>query len=185
MEIHIVCGVQISSDQLLCKLCMREQDRSVVQSDCFKKQKVAAAKMVNVTDELFPPIHIGANVTLAVSPVDRSPLDFQNIFGVVMAIENGVYQIGTKHGLIKGWFSRTDINLSGTQVAVNINDVPSDILLSVRQASSKQSRAGGQGYKKCNCKASKIQCRTKRCLCVKSNVLCNSKCHMSGSCCNK
>ena len=42
--------------------------------------------------------------------------------------------------------------------------------------------AGSQGYTRCICKAG---CKTNRCACKKSNILCNSKCHSTKNCENK
>ena len=44
--------------------------------------------------------------------------------------------------------------------AILLNDVPSDTFFSLKEAVSKQSVSSGQGYKKCNCKAAKNQCKT-------------------------
>jgi len=42
--------------------------------------------------------------------------------------------------------------------------------------------AGSQGYTRCICEAG---CKTNRCACKKSNVLCNLKCHSTTNCENK
>ena len=49
----------------------------------------------------------------------------------VSQLENDVYRVGTKEGLIKGWFPRTGISKSGTN-AILLNDLPSDTCLSLR-----------------------------------------------------
>lgn len=166
-----------------CSLCQRQESLAITQKDCFKKQKTAAEKMINVTETDFPKLQIGDNVTLHVPTVDRGPLDFPNITAVVMNIQNEVYQLGTAHGSIKGWFPRTDlIKCPSTFIAVD--NVPA-VQMTLRESAAKQSLIGGQGYKKCNCKASKIQCDTNRCNCKKAGILCNSRCHGSGNCKNK
>ena len=78
---------------------------------------------------------------------------------------------------------RTDIAKSGTSAILLNNDVPSDKLLSLREATNEQSVIGGQGYKKCNCEAAKNQCKT--CTRFKTGILCNSRFHLSSPCCNK
>lgn len=45
-----------------------------------------------------------------------------------------------------------------------------------------QSTGTGQGFLKCICKT---KCQNKKCICLKNNVLCTSKCHFSTTCCNK
>lgn len=63
---------------------------------------------------LFPPILVGECVTLSVTTLHRDPLDSNNIFAVITDVKNDVYQVGTKHGLIKRWFSRTEHKKWGT-----------------------------------------------------------------------
>ncbi|XP_043462868.1 KRAB-A domain-containing protein 2-like [Leptopilina heterotoma] len=186
MHIDDDFGKPSTSDEqnLVCSLCARGKRLKEVQNDCFKRQIIAAEKMVTFSEATFPALNIGDSISLAVPTVDRGPLDFSNILGVITDLKNNVYQISTKHGIIKGWFPRTDIQRVETTVLL-VNDVPTGEYLSLREAASLQSLSGGQGYKKCNCKVSEQQCRTRRCACFKSNILCNSRCHMSSSCCNK
>lgn len=184
MEIHLECSMQFTKTDMLCKLCFRGATQVAVQSECYKKQKLAAEKMTTYSKHLFPPLDIGSTIMLAVPSVDRAPLDFQNVLGVVMASRNDVYQVGTTHGILKGWFNRTDINLSGTQV-LKMSDVPQNVHLSLREAAAKQSLTGGQGLRKCACRESGTQCKTNRCTCFKAKVLCSSRCHLSAPCANK
>ena len=97
-------------------------------------------------------------------------------------MKNGVYQIGTRDGILKGWFSRT-FKKSGN--VLTIEDVDKSTMISVRQAAGKQSFTGGQGISKCNCKALKNQCGTRRYMCFKAGILCNFRCHHSSTCANK
>lgn len=92
--------------------------------------------MVTFTEKRFPPLQIGDEVTLAIPLVDRGPLDFQNISGVVINFANDVYQIGTLHGVLKGWFPRTDLAKSSTN-AIKVNDVPREVFLSLREDSGR------------------------------------------------
>ena len=95
-------------------------------------------------------------------------------------MENNVYQIGTKSGIIKTWFARCDFQISGAQI---LEDIP-EKYLSVREAVANESMFGGQRYSSCKCSVSKIQCQTKKCVCKMSNKLCSSKCHKSSPCGN-
>lgn len=186
MDTHVECSMQFSKDAVLCGLCFRAAMQLEVQTDCFKKQKLAAKKMTNYSEHLFPPIQIGTTITLAVPSVDRAPLDFHSILGVGVVADkrNDVYQIGTVHGMLKGWFNRTYINVSGTKF-INLEDVPRDTVLTLTEAAAKQSLVGGQGFHKCTCRESATQCKSNRCSCLKAKVLCNSRCHLRGPCCNK
>ena len=139
--------------------------------------------MLNVTNADFPILQIGNNVTLHVPTVDRGPLDFPSITAVIMNIQNEVYQLGTVNGLIKGWFPRTELTKCPSSF-IGLGDVPA-VQLTLRESVAKQSIIGGQGYKKCSCKASKKQCDTARCNCEQAGLLCNSRCHESRCCKNK
>lgn len=163
---------------------MRGKRLRDVQDDCCKRQKIEAEKMTTFSEVQFPALSIGDSITVVVPSVDRGPLDFKNIFGVITEFTNGVYQIGTKNGYLKGWFPRTDIKKVESHI-LSITDVPTGEFITLREAASLQSICGGQGFKKCSCKISQLQCRTKRCACFKANILCNSRCHLSSSCCNK
>ncbi|XP_051167419.1 uncharacterized protein LOC127285448 [Leptopilina boulardi] len=140
--------------------------------------------MVTFSQELFPPLSIGDCVTITIPSVDRGPLDFGKIFGIITDFKNGVYQVGTENGVINVWFPRTEIEKSGAAV-MHLQDVQRDISISLREAASYQSSGGGQGYKKCNCMATKSQCSTKRCSCFKSKIKCGSRCHNANPCNNK
>jgi len=50
-------------------------------------------------------------------------------------------------------------------------------ILSLKEAAAKQLMEG-QEYKKCNYKAAKNLCKTKKCACFKADILCNSHCHL-------
>lgn len=181
--IHNDCGT-VFDDDFVCPICLRGQEIAHSQDDCFEKQKIAAKKMANSSADRFVKIDEGDCISLTVPKVDRGPLDFGNILGVVMLIKNGVYQVGTSHGVIKGWFPRTDIGIARSNT-ISKEIVPTDILITLREAAAKQSLSGGQGFAKCNCKPSTNQCRTKRCNCFKNERRCNSRCHLSSTCCNK
>ena len=58
--------------------------------------------------------------------------------------------------------------------------------LSLRQAVSSFSLCDGQGFTRCGCSTTgKTRCSTKRCLCKKSGLLCNSRCPPNITCSNK
>ena len=119
-------------------------------------------------------IQIWANSTFA---------EFMEI-KIIMEIKNGAYQIGTKDGIIKGWFQRPDLIKSGNS-NTKIDYVLRDKSLCLRDVGKKQSITGGQGVKKCNCKAAKKRCQTAKCNCFKGNVKCGSRCHSNLDCLNK
>ena len=140
--------------------------------------------MIIYPRDKFLPLTVRDTIPLSVPRIDREPLNFHNIFGVITQVQNNLYRVGTKEGLIKGCFSRTDIAKSGTN-SIFLNDLPLDTFRSLREDASNQSVSGGQGYEKCSCKAAKNQCKTKRWARFKTKILTNSRCHLSSPCCNK
>ena len=65
---------------------------------------------------------------------------------------------------------------------LDVSEVPvSD--MSVREIVNKISLSGWQGFVHFQCK--KGNCKSGMCKCRRLKVMCNSRCHMSLSCCNK
>lgn len=89
MQIHINCAVlDLSTENsLICSLCIRGQNLVDVQNDCFEKQQIEAKKMVTFSAQNFPVWSVGDCITLAVSAVDRGPLDYNNILGVITIVQ--------------------------------------------------------------------------------------------------
>jgi len=126
-------------------------------------------------------IDVGNNVIIPVSKVDRGPMDCRNIKGVVLEIINNGYRIGTKVGTIVGLMSRNQIEkIEGN--SLTLLDIPENTEVSVRKAVQLLTLSGGQGHVHCSCRGG---CKTGKCKCKRSNILCNSRCHASVSCANK
>lgn len=170
-----------TEERSLCLNCVRESNISFERGMAHKSTKRAAEKMLENSNKKFPTLGIGSSITLAVPKVDRGPLDTRNIAGKIIDARNGVYSVGTAAGIIKNWFPRGEIQLSSAKFAAQIPEK----VVSLREVVSAQSPFGGQGFMKCVCKPSKNQCCTKRCVCYKSSMKCNSKCHSSLTCANK
>lgn len=126
----------------LCGLCSRSKNLVETRNDYYERQKKEATKMITFSEELYPQLEIDDSITLSVPKVDRGPLDFSQIHGVIVNRENDIYQIGTEDCLIKGWFPRTDLVKSGTRI-LTVQDVNTDLSLSLREAAAKQSLLGG------------------------------------------
>ena len=80
--------------------------------------------------------------------------------------------------MLLGSYTRNQFELSDSQfLGKETVDNTSEISLRV---------CGGQGFTKCENSASgKLRCNTKRCVCKKAAVLCNSRCHPNIACNNK
>ncbi|KAJ8687244.1 hypothetical protein QAD02_023038 [Eretmocerus hayati] len=101
--VHIECAEAESKTAFICSLCVKRKRIDDLQDDCYKRHKVAAERMKTHSARLFPQISVGDCVVLAVPSVDRGPLDFRQVSGIVTKIENDVYQIGTNAGIIKAY----------------------------------------------------------------------------------
>lgn len=186
--VHATCGTVIEDEwgapQIECQLCSRKDRMKLARSKARDGMASAAEKMKTSSLKQLPDLNVGDAVLVPVAMVDRGPLDLRNILAVVLQERNNVFQVGTKHGTIKGWFNKADLGNAGTST-LSVKDVPKEIVLSVREVVRKVSPGSGQGYRKCNCRPSAKQCATKRCNCKQSELLCGSHCHDSLPCTNK
>jgi len=117
---------------------------------------------------------------MAVPKVDRGPTDPPNIICLVVEKKNKLYKLGTKHGMIKGWYGGDC--LKKCETFLTSDEIVLDKELTVRETVTVIT--GGQGFSSCSCK-SKSPCQTSRCACFKKKILCNSRCHNSQPCKNK
>ena len=126
----------------------------------------------------------GDNVAVPIPLVDRGRGDPRNLLAVILdRSDNDNYTKVTKHGILKGAYTRNEFELC-PQRLMDVQDMDTTKLISLRQAVIIGSSSGGQGFIKCNCAGSK-KCQTNRCKCFKSKLVCNSRCHHSLSCKNK
>lgn len=112
--------------------------------------------------------------------MDRGKGDPRSILAVVMSMEDGCYKLGSKHGVIKGSFVRSQFDIC-TEKLIDMECVP-DTEKGVRELATAHSVTGGQGFIRCACTQ---KCVNNRCKCRSKGLLCNSPCHNSLNCCNK
>ncbi|XP_023212590.1 KRAB-A domain-containing protein 2-like, partial [Centruroides sculpturatus] len=123
-----------------------------------------AKKMKSASDKSHPPAKVGDNVTVPIPDVDRGRGDLRNVIGVVLEINNdGLYKIGTKHGILQTLYCRTEFDIC-TQKFLQESDVNQDVQISLRTAATKHSVGTGQGFIRCTCTKN---CATNRCQCKK------------------
>ncbi|XP_060872569.1 uncharacterized protein LOC132946537 [Metopolophium dirhodum] len=141
-----------------------------------------AVKMKTWSDKKLKPAEVGATVRVPVPDVDKGRGDARNILAVVIEVTvDGYYRLGTKEGLLKSLYSRSQFSICQKNL-ITIDQVPRENTFALRTIATQQSTGTGQGFIKCTCKT---KCQSKKCLCVKNNILCSSKCHSSSVCCNK
>lgn len=182
-EDNVLCGTCFRKLQNIddeCVLCERNKITAVKRKDAFLNLETQAAKMKKISDHKFAPADVGTTVRIPVPEVDRGRGDARSILGVILANNDGFYRIGTRDGTLKNLLVRSQFDVCKENI-INISEVGSKEV-GIRTLATSQSLGSGQGFKKCACKN---KCQSKKCNCVKNNVLCNSKCHNSLSCCNK
>lgn len=165
-----------------------------------------AVKMKTWSDKKLNPADVGATVRVPVPDVDKGRGDARNILAVVTEVNmnfkkniysyillsiiilnffqvtaDGYYRLGTREGLLKSLYSRSQFTICQKKL-IPIDEVPMENTLALRTIATQQSTGTGQGFMKCTCKS---RCQTKKCLCVKNNIICSSKCHASLVCFNK
>ena len=148
-------------------------------------QMAQAERMVKRSRIDLQPGQPGDNVAVPIPSVDRGRGDPRNILGVITdRNENDLYTIAVRSGILKSKYTRNEFTLC-PQRLLHLEDMNQEATVSLRQA-MKSSASGGQGFVKCNCASTgSKKCSSNRCLCIKSKVLCNSRCHNSLNCRNK
>ena len=95
--------------------------------------------------------------------------------------DKGNAVIGTRYGRLDGVFGANEMSICKQDLILQ-EELNYETSIIVRETASQQSLSGGQGFLKCSCKP---KCSSNRCKCKTNGVLCNSRCHSSGSCDNK
>ncbi|VVC38781.1 Hypothetical protein CINCED_3A025695 [Cinara cedri] len=144
----------------------------------YKIPRPAIEKFLSGSQTRIPDLKIGDCVLITVPKVDRGPSDLANVIAVIVnQNEHKLHQLGTKYGLVKGWYNSASLN-PATSNFFKITEVNNNKELTLRERVSYISE--GQGILSCICEH---QCETKRCACFKASVKCNSRCHSSNNIC--
>lgn len=139
-----------------------------------------AERMLAASRQRFEEAKVGQSVVVPIADVDRGRLNSRNLMAVVIEINDGLYKLATKDGVLDRLYVRSELELC-EQPFLNIDEIPSTSKVTSRAAAGLASISGNrQGFVKCNCKT---KCTNNQCNCKKKKVLCNSKCHSSLSCC--
>ena len=117
---------------------------------------------------------VGYTVQVPVPDVDRGPGDLLNILAYIVKInkQHMTYQLATKHGIKKGWFSRNMFHIC-KQKLISPESLDLNTEKTLREINALHSITGGQGFLKCNCSG---KCE-RNCKCKQNGVFCNSRCH--------
>ena len=157
-------------------LSNRIQNISNERNGASSSQMAQAERMVKRSKVVLGAGQVGDNVAVPIPIVDRGRGDPRNLLGVIVDLdENNMYTINVKGGILKGKFSRNQFDLCPQRLLTDA-DVDRTRTVSLRQAVSKESSSGGQGYIRCNC-AGPNRCKTNGCKCFKNKIKCSSRCH--------
>ncbi|GBP77960.1 hypothetical protein EVAR_83208_1 [Eumeta japonica] len=150
--------MNIGGSKMLCFICKNEIQIRKEREEAHQGMKRAAEKMISHTAKKLPALDIGNRIFLNVPKIDRGPMDDKNMMGKIIDMRNGVYQVGTRFDVIKNWSSRQELQISNNKYLAEIPPTT----ISLREAVSKESLFGGQGFHKYACKPAKNQCHTNR-----------------------
>ena len=174
-------GCTNCKDQSICNNCISTMNISYKRAHAKKNLEKQATKMLKYSNSKFPHCQVGDTVRVAIPDVDRGRGDFRNILMAILEIDdNGFYKLGNYSGTIEEKFSRNQF-FPTNALTFDLTKISKE-KKSLRQLATLQSKFGGQGYQRCNCKGG---CSNNRCKCKSNGFLCNSKCHGSLPCQNK
>nr|XP_022910410.1 uncharacterized protein LOC111421478 [Onthophagus taurus] len=140
--------------------------------------------MMKLSNQKFSEVDVGATVRVPVPDVDRARGSPRNVLAVITHVEDNLYKLCTESGVLKSKYTRSQFNpckeklLDKDQLLHGATEKE----ITLREAAACASPSGSQGYQRCQCKT---KCKTKKCLCKSTGILCNSKCHGSLPCENK
>ncbi|KAF0703723.1 SCAN domain-containing protein 3-like, partial [Aphis craccivora] len=105
-----------------------------------------AIKMKTWSDKKLKPAEVGATVRVPVPDLDKGRGDARNILAVVIEVtDDGYYQLGTKEGLLKSLYSRSQITICQKNL-IAIEEVPRENTFALRTIATQQSTGPGQGF---------------------------------------
>ncbi|GFU52350.1 KRAB-A domain-containing protein 2 [Nephila pilipes] len=136
--------------------------------------------MLRTSQNQFPPAQIGDTVRIQILDVDRGRTDNRNMLAVVGIEDSNFNKLANENGTLKQLYTRNQSEICNEKL-LSIDKISFQEIL-LREAAAANSRSGGQGYTRCQCKR---KCSTNKCSCKSKGLLCNSKCHNSLCCCNK
>ena len=143
--------------------------------------KQQASKMIksNYPSSLYPEINDCVNVMVPL--VDRPrKMSLQNIVGIIVAIKekkgHKLYSVATKHGCIKPLLSRNQFEICRQRNLIEIETVNRERTVSIRKIAALEALEGGGWPSSTVCYCATDNCRTMRCLCWRSGLLCTELC---------
>ncbi|CAN0008561.1 unnamed protein product, partial [Heterosigma akashiwo] len=172
-------------------------NRAKIRARCYKAMESQAKKMRKKAASLPGAegwLPVGTVVLLKIDNVDRAHGDPTQLVGVVAeSTAKGNHTIVSRPGVLKNKYYAGDLQVlkHSTPDMHDLNEALESgswkkmKTMSVGTAARHESRTGGQGFIRCNCKKGCAR-SSKKCRCKTKGVLCNSRCHRAaGTCDNK
>eukprot|EP00102_Acyrthosiphon_pisum_P010571 XP_008178926.1 PREDICTED: KRAB-A domain-containing protein 2-like [Acyrthosiphon pisum] len=123
-----------NTEEELCQLCINKENISNKREEAKECLERQAKRMKLQSDMSHPPALQGCNVRVKIPDVDRSKCDPQSIIAIVLEkTTDGFYRLGTKYGILKQIYARSQFNLC-TEKFITLSDVP-DVDICLRKAS--------------------------------------------------
>ncbi|KAL5237566.1 hypothetical protein ACI65C_004976 [Semiaphis heraclei] len=98
------------AETIICDLCKTSDKIKTQRQLGCQGQEKAAEIMLKVSQSRIPDLQIGDCVLITVPKVDRGPSDPANVIAVIVnQNEHKLYQLGTKYGLVKGWYNSASL----------------------------------------------------------------------------
>ncbi|XP_060848294.1 KRAB-A domain-containing protein 2-like isoform X2 [Rhopalosiphum padi] len=171
-----------TEQQLATTIKLNNENANIMRTRAKENLENQAKKMMAWSDKKLLPVAIHSTVRVPVPEVDKGRLDARSILAIVLEVtSDGFYRLGTRDGILKQLYARSQFTVCQKKL-LQIDEVPIETEVALRTVAKEQSTGTGQGFFKCICKT---KCQNKKCICLKNNVLCTSKCHFSTTCCNK
>ncbi len=148
--------------------CQRASSTIAQREGAKRKLQQQAERMTDKSAKRLNEAHVGDNVTVPVSELDRGRADHRNIMTVIVSVDDRGYRLGTKSGVLKTLYLRSMFQLCTDNGFLSLEEVPLDKEVSVREVATKESIGGGQGFERCDCKT---DCTTRRCKCKKRKTV--------------
>ncbi|XP_008188371.2 uncharacterized protein LOC103310808 [Acyrthosiphon pisum] len=148
-----ICKIEINevenqdeAGSIMCNLCRKKEQIKMQRKKGSDSIKKFAEKMLQTSHAAVLDLEVNDCVVMAVPKVDKGPTDPPNIICLVVEKKNKLYKLGTKHGMIKGWYGGDC--LKKCETFLKSDEIVLDKELTVRETVTVIT--GGQGFSSCS-----------------------------------
>ena len=128
---------------------------------------------------LYPEINDCIIVTIP--QIDRPRKTcMQNFIGIIIGIKENkghkLYNVATKYGCVRPLLSRNQFEICRQKNVIDIETVDRERIVSIRKIAAAEGKTDSEQATSSFCCCATDFCRTMRCLCRRSGVLCTERC---------